>query len=450
MQVKRAAIPSCSDIRTGKSRRQPLGAFWRRQSGGLAIYAALSLPLIAGMVGVGLDMSVWYSMKREVQGVADAAVVTAAHTIFQGGTETDATTAAEALAVRNGYDDTVAGNQITLTYNSVTTGAITETVQGTVRVAAPMYFAGLFLDEIHVAAGAAAGLQQLGQQCVLALHTSAPGTITFEGNTDADVGCGVASNSSHVSQSIIVSGSAVLTANPVQAKGDIEISESGVVNSEFPLMPWSPAVADPYAGWTMPPMPAACDYNGEAVGPAETVTYTQLNAEGTRFCGGLDLRGTVTFEAGIYFIDGDTLRINSQANVDASAGVTFILTGPTPDDIAQADINGTGGLTINAPDSGPTAGMAIVQDYNATPSESFNDNKINGDSNSNINGVIYFRNQPIQYSGGSDAISACIQIVARMVKFTGNSDLDNDETACQNVGVNASGTGGGQQVVLVR
>jgi Flp pilus assembly protein TadG len=373
----------------------------------LAIYAALSLPLIAGMVGVGLDMSVWYSMKREVQGVADAAVVTAAHTIFQGGTETDATTAAEALAVRNGYDDTVAGNQIALTYNSVTTGAITETVQGTVRVAAPMYFAGLFLDEIHVAAGAAAGLQQLGQQCVLALHTSAPGTITFEGNTDADVGCGVASNSSHVSQSIIVSGSAVLTA-------------------------------------------AACDYNGEAVGPAETVTYTQLNAEGTRFCGGLDLRGTVTFEAGIYFIDGDTLRINSQANVDASAGVTFILTGPTPDDIAQADINGTGGLTINAPDSGPTAGMAIVQDYNATPSESFNDNKINGDSNSNINGVIYFRNQPIQYSGGTDAISACIQIVARMVKFTGNSDLDNDETVCQNVGVNAGGTGGGQQVVLVR
>jgi len=162
-------------------------------------------------------MSVWYSMKREVQGIADAAAVTAAHTLFQGGTETEATTAAEALAVRNGYDDTVAGNQITLTYNSVTTGAITETVQGTVRVAAPMYFAGLFLDEIHVAAGAAAGLQQLGQQCVLALHTSAPGTITFEGNTDADVGCGVASNSSHVSQSIIVSGSAVLTANPVAA-----------------------------------------------------------------------------------------------------------------------------------------------------------------------------------------------------------------------------------------
>jgi hypothetical protein len=443
-------MPSCSDVRTGKSGRQPFGDFWHRQSGGLAIYAALSLPLIAGMVGVGLDMSVWYAVKRDVQGVADAAVVTAAHTIFQGGTEAEATTAAEAQAVRNGYDDMVAGNQINLTYNTVTVGTITETVQGTVRIEAPMHFAGLFLDEIHVAAGAAAGLQQLGQQCILALHPSAAGTITFEGNTDADVGCGVASNSSHVSQSIIVSGSAVLTANPVQAKGDIEVSESGVINSDFPLYPWSPPVADPYAGWTMPPMPAACDYNGEAVGPAETITYTQLNPEGTRFCGGLDLRGDVTFEAGIYFIDGDSLRINSQATVDATAGVTFVLTGPTPDEVAQADINGSGGLTINAPDSGPTEGMAIVQDYSATQSESFNDNKINGDANMNINGIIYFRNQPVQYSGGSDAIANCIQIVARMVKFTGNSDLDNDETVCQNVGVNAGGTGGGLQVILVR
>jgi Flp pilus assembly protein TadG len=450
MKATRAARPSPSQARRGTPHRQPLGDFWRRQSGGLAIYAALSLPLIAGMVGVGLDMSVWYAMKREVQGIADAAVVTAAHTMFQGGTEAEATAAAEAQAVRNGYDDSYAGNQITLTYNSVTTGTITETVQGTVRMEAPMHFAEFFLDEIHVASAAAAGLQQLGQQCVLALHPSIAGAITFEGNTDADVGCGVASNSNHVSQSIFVSGFAVLTANPVQAKGDIEVSGTGVINSDFPLYPWSPPVADPYAGWTMPPMPAACDYNGEAVGPAETITYTQLNAEGTRFCGGLDLRGNVTFEAGIYFIDGDSLRINSQATVDASAGVTFVLTGPTPDDIAQVDINGTGGVTINAPDSGPTEGMAIVQDYNATPSESFNDNKINGDSNININGVIYFRNQPIQYSGGSDALANCIQIVARMVKFTGNSDLDADETKCQDVGVAAGGTGGGLQVVLVR
>lgn len=432
------------------SRRQPFGAFWRRQSGGLAIYAALSLPIVAGMVGMGLDMSVWYAMKRDMQGIADAAAVGAAHTLFQGGTETEATASAMAEAARNGYHTGPAGNQVTMTYNTVTTGNITETVQASVRMEAQMHFAGLFLDQMHVAADAAAGLQQLGQQCVLALHGSAPGTITFEGNTDADVGCGVASNSSHVSQSIIVSGSAVLTANPVQAKGDIEVSESGVINSDFPLYPWSPPVSDPYDDWTMPPMPAACDYNGEAVGPAETVTFTQLNAEGTRFCGGLDLRGTVTFEAGIYFIDGDTFRINSQALVDASAGVTFILTGPDPDNIAQADINGSGGLTINAPDSGPTEGMAIVQDYTATPSEAFNDNQINGDANMNINGILYFRNQPLTYSGGSDAIANCIQIVARKVKFTGNSDLDNDESVCQNVGVAAGGTGGGLQVVLVR
>ena len=47
--------------------------FLCNQAGGLAVYAALTLPVVAGLVGFGLDTSVWYAMRRNVQGMADAA-----------------------------------------------------------------------------------------------------------------------------------------------------------------------------------------------------------------------------------------------------------------------------------------------------------------------------------------------------------------------------------------
>ncbi|MDX1400480.1 MAG: hypothetical protein R3245_01030, partial [Kiloniellales bacterium] len=85
-------------------------------------------------------------------------------------------------------------------------------------------------------------------------------------------------------------------------------------------------------------------------------------------------------------------------------------------------------------------------------------NKINGDSNFNIHGVIYFRNQMVDFSGNStlgdpsdpNADPGCIQIVALMVEFTGSSILHNDPDACAAVGAPTQGTGGGLQVVLTR
>ena len=106
---------------------QALADFLRRQTGSIAVYAALSLPILAGVVGFGLDMSVWYAMKRDVQGIADSAAIAAAHTLMGGGTQTEATAAATDDAERNGYYAS-GSNQIAMTYNSVVTGNTTETV----------------------------------------------------------------------------------------------------------------------------------------------------------------------------------------------------------------------------------------------------------------------------------------------------------------------------------
>jgi Flp pilus assembly protein TadG len=427
--------------------------FLCNQAGGLAVYAALTLPVVAGLVGFGLDTSVWYAKRRDVQGMADAASVAAAHTTMQGGTSTEILAAATTEATRNGYDSTACPDASCLVLaevNNTFGTSTTETIQVTVRQQAPMRFASLFIDEVFISAYASSGVEQLGAQCVLALNPTAKGAVTFSGNTSADVGCGVASNSDHA-ESILVSGSAELIANPVQAYGGISVSGSGSITSDFPLLPFSFEVEDPYKDFAMPALPGTCDYDNSTtpdttVAPLDTVTFLPNGTGYARLCGDVLIQGTATFEPGIYFFDGD-FEIRATATVDATGGVTFIMMDDTPAGVGIVMWNGGATINLDAPDAGPTEGMALIQDLNAPGGVT---NKIIAGSSQVINGVIYFRNQKIEFTGGSDLVDSCVQIIADEVEFIGDSVLENNTGVCVTVGVNTNGTGGGFQVVLVR
>jgi len=442
------AAPRASK-RSGGSFKQ----FLRQQGGSIAIYAALTLPVVAGIAGFGLDTSVWYAMKRDVQGMADAAAVAAAQTKMQGGTSAEILTAANTEAARNGYDAAACPDASCLVLSEVDVdygSDKTETIQVTVRQEAPLRFSSLFMDAVYISSYASAGTQMFGAQCVLALNETSKGAVTFSGNTTADVGCGVASNSDH-EYSIDVKGSATLVANPVQAHGGIGISGSGTIDSDYPLLPFSGKVADPYASFVMPSMPATCKYDGSTtpditVGPSDNDLFQPDGTGYARLCGDVLIQGDATFEPGIYFFDGDS-EIRSTANVQATGGVTFVMMGDPSADTGTVTWNGGATIQLDAPDSGPTEGMALIQDLNAPAGAT---NKITGGANQIINGVIYFRNQKIEFTGGSDAVDSCVQIIGDEVEFTGDSVLENDSGVCENVGVNTNGTGGGLQVVLVR
>jgi hypothetical protein len=438
--------------------RQPLSDFWRQQSGGLAIYAALSLPMIAGMAGIGLDMSVWYALKRDVQNVADAAAIGAAQEILSLGNQCDADLvqchieadqAAHTDAAINGFDDSEADKELDMAFVSSIVGNKTELVQATVRMRAPLHFAGVFIDDVFVSARAAAGYMSLGTQCVLALHQTASGAVTFDGNTTADVGCGVQSNSDHPTSSILVTGQATLTANPVQAYGQIGIEGGGDIVSEYPLMPNSIRVDDPYSSFasSMPAKSTTCVTPGVTVDPIDDVTFEPCVEGGAMtFDGGLLIRGIATFEPGVYYIDGGDMYIAANASLTA-IDVTFVLTGDDAADVGNWEIAGQADVIIEAPDSGPYAGMAVVQDPIADTS---GDNLFVGGSGQLIDGVIYFPNQHVEFAGGSDAVDGCVQIIASTVEFTGTSYIENDPDVCAAAGVATGGIGGGLIAVLTQ
>jgi hypothetical protein len=297
--------------REGSPGNRSFKQFLRSRDGGIAVFGVFLMPVLAGFVGMGLDMSVWYAMKRDVQGIADAAAIGAVQTQFQGGDATAVQAGALADAQLNGYS-VGSGNSLTVTEVSNTVGALTETVQVTARLRAPMRFAGFFLDDIFVSAFATAGFELMGEQCILALDESADKALDFGGTANVTVGCGVHSNSDSPS-SISVSGNATLVADPATAHGGINISGGGQIISDYPWVPFTPQVDNPYESMAMPSKPAACDYTGHSVEPSETATFDAAASGGSiRFCDGLDLKGDVTFTAGTYFIDEGTFRRRRQ------------------------------------------------------------------------------------------------------------------------------------------
>src|SRR5215472_11170741 len=73
-----------------------------------AVTVAVSMPVLFGVAGLGVDTGLWYAMKRQNQSAADAAALSAAYEVMAGNTNvaTNLTPAASEAATRNNYGGT--------------------------------------------------------------------------------------------------------------------------------------------------------------------------------------------------------------------------------------------------------------------------------------------------------------------------------------------------------
>ena len=129
------------------------------------------------------------------------------------------------------------------------------------------------------------------------------------------------------------------------------------------------------------------------------------------------------------------------------SNVTIVLTGGTADNIGASDyanINyvGANGISLTAPTTGPTAGIAIFQDRSAvTP----NPNTFSGGTFGNITGAIYTPNQPIVFDGIGHMNSRCLQMIASTITIAGIIYMNDD---CQGTGTSPIVSNG--SIVLVQ
>ena len=89
----------------------------------------------------------------------------------------------------------------------------------------------------------------------------------------------------------------------------------------------------------------------------------------------------------------------------------------------------------------PFRGIAVYQDRRATDSSP--GNKINGNSNSTITGVLYFPSQELDYNGTGNTTAVCTMFIGRRLKFSGNSATSNKFKRMADCGAEGLPSGGG-------
>ena len=253
-------------------------------SGGTLIWFALTLPVMLGMTGVGVDAALWYMDRRILQTASDSSAVAGAHVLAQGGTNVEAKMVVETEIARNDFAKTT--NDV-ITVNMPPKSGPNTGVVGFVEVLIdkqrPLYFARFFRNEPTVIQARAVSGQRpvASEHCVLALDKNIDASLSFTGTADANINCGVGTNS-RSDTAVDLNGGAMVDVDYMEAYGDIAISGSSILITDTPPQPYSNYVSDPYADLEVP-ADSPCDHE-----PLTTVGVSQTLEPG-RYCGGLSI-----------------------------------------------------------------------------------------------------------------------------------------------------------------
>jgi Flp pilus assembly protein TadG len=407
--------------------------------GNALVIAGACLPLIVGAAGLATDTIQWTLAKRQLQRAADSAAIAGVYdrSGSAGSTATVATTVAHDLTLNShSYFAMVSG------YPQVTYPADTTTMKYQVAVKLEVQkslpFSSLFMSAapIIIANATAASVPAGGDACVQALETSSRNTgINITGNAGIYMPDCVMYSNSPASNSAAAGGSSNVTADSVATVGGVQQSNNWHVSA---YRPYSPSLADPFAGVSPSPSDMKCAGHNEThgsnttwVNDALTETTDMANAlaaDGSHAnCwSSMSVSSTATLNVpadfGPIYVNGGDAFI--QGNLSCSH-CTVVLTNsdPTSTTIGNFKVNASSLINISAPTSGTFKGIAVYQDRRAGDTNP--GSKINGNSGSVITGALYFPSQELNYNGTGNTTATCTMFVARRVNFSGNSGTTN-------------------------
>lgn len=407
--------------------------FARDERGAIALMFALMLPLLIGIVGLGLEAGIWFKERRELQTIADAAAVSAAIENTYGATSAEIEAVATMEATSNGYDATTD----TLTYvGTPTSGAyVGDTAYIEVlftRQLETILSQVLFSLSPSTTARAVAGTTSDQEACVLALAGTGTGIkLSGNGTSVTMAGCSLVANSSDADKAIWVQ-NGTLTTECLSTVGGTTVGGTLDTTCTTPVT-GAAAADDPFSDLTVPPFTSTGCLTGtgnNAYTPADGETLS----EGV-YCDGLSISAgdTVTMDPGTYIIDEGDFTVNGNATITGS-DVTIILTSNSGGSYGSIKITGGGTVDLSAPTSEDVSG-AITGDYTGilffqdpdAPTNSNLNSSISGGSEVELGGAVYLPNNDLSFSGGNTADSnGCLMLVAQSVSFSGTADIDNE------------------------
>jgi Flp pilus assembly protein TadG len=394
--------------------------FARDTAGATAVLFSLGTVVVMGSIAFGVDAANWFQTDRRLQTGADLAAIAGAsnnalNSAF-GYSGQDLTTTVTEEFERDGVDTSRLSS---LAVNSPPlSGAFAgdpNAVEVIVSQDVQIFFAGMFVDDTPQAvARAVARTSGEGDFCILTLHPTKSGAVTFTGSTTALLGCGVATNS-NAPDAVLATGSSIVRANVVTAVGGIE--DNGNIETPVTFHEYANPIVDPFDGMTVPAS-APCDHNNVMASGTQTLTPGV-------YCGDLRVNGDITFAPGTYVLDGGDFVINAGADAFGD-DVTFIFTdSPNANNVGRTRFAGTATINFSAPDSGTYAGILFMQDPDAPVDVGNNSGTwmFNGTADSSYRGAFYIPSSEVEFSGNAVFANGCIRLVSGAATFIGNFDV---------------------------
>jgi hypothetical protein len=398
---------------------------------------ALSLIPIVGFAGLATETAAWYLTKRKMQSAADSAAFSAA--VALGAGESSALFTTEADSVAASYNYVAGSGGVTVTVNNPPISGPNTSQSSAVEViiSQPQHLllSSLFLGQALTIEARSVATGGSGSGCVLALDTANVTDESISGGAKLNLNNRSLYINSSSSQALNMSGGASVNAFSAYIVGNYTLSGGASLTTTKGTFTGVSPISDPYASVPIPSY-SGCNQSNFNLSGGASLTLSAGSAPYV-FCNGINLSGgaSLTLNSGVYVIDRGSLNISGGTTFDASGGVTIVLTSSTGSNYATANISGGANVTVTAPTTGPTAGLAFFQDRNAPSSGT---DSFSGGASQVITGAIYFPHQALNYSGGtSTGGSNCTQLIGYTMTFSGGSTFNNN---CAGVGTAAIGS----------
>lgn len=389
--------------------------FIKNQEGGIAIIAALLLPVLIGAMGLAVETGYWFMVQRQVQNAADMAAYSAAVRKSQNASDAVATEGAIFAAYGSGVSRTTGNVNVAFLDENNIEVVIVDTRE---RLFTRIFFE----DSVTMSARAVASIGQSGEEvgvpvCMLAMSPDSDGAIALSGSAKVDLtGCALEARSTS-QRALVSSGASKLTAACVNLAGGFE--GNAAVLTECADVVTNGSVRDlPQQLRDMPALKDAASvptYGSTNVNNQTLMPQDVGHASGLpmlRFLGGVTFRNSVTMESGVYIIDGGQFRTSGRTTIDGSAGIVIYL-------MNGARLNFGNNTTANfqAMQNGPWANVLLFDSNDAASRQT---HEFVG---ARLTGVIYTPQATMEFGGGTGVDDGCFILVGDKFTFTGSANV---------------------------
>jgi hypothetical protein len=403
--------------------------------GQTAIMFTLAIVPLFGMLGLVVDMGWAYFRKQAAQAAADAAAGAAAQAAYITNSSPNCSTTHVACyateytcpaspstspsdnigngclyAKANGF---VSSGRQKVTFQSgvgaaPTAASVTISYWVVVRVSEdiPQLFSALLgFPKATVTARATTGTRESSAGgCVITLDPTADNSLSISGSAALTSGCGVFVNSNSGS-AINTNGCGRITTTGT-AKTQIVGNCNGCGNISPAAQTGVATMTDPFADLA-PPSSSGC---ADTANPVNLGSHDKRTIDPGVYCSGLiaGSQSELKLNPGVYVVKNG-VSIGAQASMSGT-GVTIY--------IQSGGVTMTGGATVSltAPTSGSWQGILFYQDRADTT-----DSTLVGGTGQLMNGVLYFPNNHLTYTGGSSVDATQTTIVSKTLSMVGNS-----------------------------